>query len=161
MKIANNTKGKITINREGIAFSLFPGESTNLNRIQLSKIRNLVDYFNLTIEEGKDVAPQFRRPAPKRTIQQIETVVGDKKKEEKPIIKRRKVAEPEVEEIELEEPKIEEPKVIELTPEMEAMKEEYEDKTAAELRALCKEAGLGVSGNRGVLINKLVEHFMG
>ena len=154
MKIVNNTKGKVRINREGIELALFPGESTSLNRIQLAKIRNLVDYFGLTIEEGKDVAPPFRRKAPKRTIQQIETVVDEQKKEEQPALVRRRV---------VEEPKVaEEPEVVEgqekLSPKAEAMKEEYESKTAAELRALCKEEGLGVAGNRTELINRLIEH---
>jgi hypothetical protein len=153
MKVINETKGKVSIRREGMNIVLFPGESTNLNRIQLSKVRELVDYFGLTVKEGKDVTPLFHRKAPKRTVQQIETIVEPKIE----TMKRTVVPE------EIEDPKLEikDPVEQQLPPEVEAMKEDYDGKTAAELRELCKSNGLTISGNRKTLINRLVEHFTG
>jgi len=151
MKVINKTKGKVTIRRAGVVLSLLPGESTDLNRMDVAKIRELIDYFGLTIEESRDKPPlSTTRPAPKRTVQTIETMVDDTPKEDSsPKLNRRIVSvEPEKSD-------------SELPFEIEEMKEKFDDMTAAELRAECKTTGLTVSGNRKTLIDRLITHFMG
>jgi len=154
MKLINETKAKVSIKREGVSVVLFPGQSMQLSREQVKKIKTYIDYFKLTLEGGKDPAPPKVATPPARPVQKEEQPPSNKlqrtKKVEAPV--EEAVEPPEVDEEE-DAPDFE-------SEEAKALIVKYEGLTAAELRAALKEEELPVSGNRQVLLERLVAHFL-
>jgi len=141
MILINNTKAKVRLHKEDSTDNLItedivlkPGEEKKgLTRGQINSINSYIVFFRLTVKEG-DKEQTFEAPKP------------EKVKKEAPIIPGQEIVE--------EEHKDEtdtEGFVSSFT------KEELDGKTAAELRSLCRQHGLLVSGTRELLIKRLLQ----
>jgi len=141
MVLINNTKGKIRIRKEvskgGLLqedIALAPGEeSKGLTREQINSINTYIGTFKLTVKEG-DKEKTFESPKPRKPKKNV------------PIIPGQEVVEEELRE---------EPVVEGFVSSF--AKEDLDGKTAAELRSLCRQHGLLVSGTRETLIKRLLQ----
>lgn len=140
MIIVNNTKGKIRIPKEeGNLLQediyLARGESSKpLTREEINSINSHLVAFKLTVKEGK----KEKTFTPSKSQKP--------KKEKAPIIPGQEIVEEE-----LREEPVTEGFVSSFT------KEELDGKTAAELRSLCRQHALLVSGTREILIKRLLQ----
>lgn len=142
MILINNSKAKVRIHKEDSNGNLLredivlkPGEeSKTLTREQIASINSYIVFFRLTVKEGGKeqtfVDPKKQKP-----------------KEEKPptIIPGQEI--------------VEDPEEETVNAEFVSsfVKEDLEKKTAAELRALCRQNALLMSGTREILIKRLLQ----
>jgi len=133
MKLINNTKSKVSINRHGLNVRMFPGEECSITRLQVQKLREVIDYFGLLVVDGKEPPPIIKPKSFEKVVSNMEVIDKFDPAEEKFV----------------EEKRVEEKIIENVEP------SEFDDKTVAELRVICKEKGLSMSGNRVDLIEKL------
>lgn len=139
MIIVNNTKGKIRIPKEEgnllqEDIHLSRGEKSKpLTREQINSINAHLVAFKLTVKEGNKEVTFAASPS-------------QEPKKEAPIIPGQEIVEEEHRE-----ESVTEGFVSSFT------KEELDGKTAAELRSLCRQHGLLVSGTRELLIKRLLQ----
>lgn len=140
MILVNNTKGKVRIKKDAVKGDLLQediilpkgGKSKPLTREQINAINPYIVAFKLTVKDGKKertfVAPTLQETKKKSTIIPGQEIVEDPEEE----------------------------------PEAAGFESSYteadlEEKTVAELRSLCRQHTLLVSGNRETLLKRLLQ----